>query len=386
MTALHLLPMTSVAICFLFLCSSLLFSVISFHSTSFLPWKSTTHSTIIINQNHLVTTNSTLEKNRIYTRLINTFPYNRNDKSLLPHFLWQTWKYSPSNDKFDLSLRPAEASWSRLNPDYMHITVTDLQAQDFIRALYSTVPEVYQAYNSMPLNVHRADFFRYLVLYAIGGTYSDIDTDALKPISEWIPHDTIQEEEVGIIVGIEADPNIPDWSKFYARRLQFCQWTIQSKPGHPILADIIAKITQETLRMQRFNILSPDSMDISTMEYTGPGAWTDSIFDYFNNPFYHKSSKGENRKNTIRLGVNVSNIDFTNQENRRLVADVLVLPVTSFSPGMGRGAKPVEDPLAFVMHRFQGEYYALEDRKVHQHLTNLCFYTLRQEVGREKKR
>jgi mannosyltransferase OCH1-like enzyme len=28
---------------------------------------------------------------------------------------------------------------------------------------------------------------RYLILYANGGVYSDIDTKALKPISTWIP-------------------------------------------------------------------------------------------------------------------------------------------------------------------------------------------------------
>jgi alpha 1,6-mannosyltransferase len=38
------------------------------------------------------------------------------------------------------------------------------------------------------------------------------------------------------------------------------------------------------------------------------------------------------------------------------VGDVLVLPITSFSPGVGQmGAKEYDDPMAFVKHDFEGE-------------------------------
>jgi mannosyltransferase OCH1-like enzyme len=44
---------------------------------------------------------------------------------------------------------------------------------------------------------------------------------------------------IGLIVGIEADPDRDDWHDWYSRRLQFCQWTLVSKPGHPILREDI---------------------------------------------------------------------------------------------------------------------------------------------------
>ena len=37
------------------------------------------------------------------------------------------------------------------------------------------------------------------------------------------------------------------------------------------------------------------------------------------------------------------------------VGDVVVLPITSFSPGIGHsGAKDDDDPMAFVKHEFEG--------------------------------
>lgn len=38
----------------------------------------------------------------------------------------------------------------------------------------------------MPKSILKADFFRYLILFARGGVYTDIDTVSLKPIDEWI--------------------------------------------------------------------------------------------------------------------------------------------------------------------------------------------------------
>lgn len=52
----------------------------------------------------------------------------------------------------------------------------------------------------------------------------------------------------------------------------------------------------------------------------------------------------------------ISHVDISGLEDRKVVGDVLILPITSFSPGVGHmGSKNVGDPLAFVRHRFLGE-------------------------------
>ncbi|KKK18012.1 hypothetical protein ARAM_005637 [Aspergillus rambellii] len=279
-------------------------------------------------------------------RLHYHFPYNLEGK--FPAYIWQTWKYAPASIWFSEELRGPEASWSELHPSFVHQVVPDDTQYHLVKYLYGSIPEVFEAFDSLPLPVLKADFFRYLVLLARGGIYSDIDTTALKPASDWLPS-SLDPASVGFVVGIEADPDRPDWHDWYSRRIQFCQWTIQSKPGHPILVDIVAFITEEALRMKKEHILKKGKMDRTIVEFTGPAAWTDTIFRYFNDPEYFDIDPESTR--------NITYEDFTNQDGYQKVGDVVVLPITSFSPGVNQmGAKDVDDPMAFVKHSFGGTW------------------------------
>ena len=267
------------------------------------------------------------------------FPYDREGK--FPGYIWQTWKYTPASGDFGDNFRPAEASWTEKHPGFVHEVVTDKAAVYLIRHLYASVPEVIEAYNALSIPVLKADFFRYLILLARGGIYTDIDTTALKSTTDWIP-DEVPRSTYGLVVGIEADPNRADWQEWYSRRIQFCQWTIQAKAGHPILRDVVAIITEDTLRMKKQGILH--SMDKSIVEFTGPAVWTDAIFSYLNNPAYFKVD-----------GKNITWETFTGMETAKKVGDVVVLPITSFSPGVQQmGSKEPDDPMAFVKHDFEG--------------------------------
>ena len=267
------------------------------------------------------------------------FPYDQEGK--FPGYIWQTWKYTPSSGEFAEAFRPAEASWTEKHPGFVHEVVTDKAAVYLMRYLYASVPDVVEAYNALPLPVLKADFFRYLILLARGGIYSDIDTTALKSTTDWIP-DGVPRSTFGLVVGIEADPNRTDWREWYSRRIQFCQWTIQAKPGHPVLRDVVATITEDTLRMKKLGILK--RIDKSVMDFTGPGVWTDAIFSYLNNPTYFQME-----------GKNITWESFTGMETAKKVGDVVVLPITSFSPGVQQmGAKEPDDPMAFVKHDFEG--------------------------------
>jgi len=216
-------------------------------------------------------------------------------------------------------------------------------AEHLIRLLYSAIPDVLEAYLSMPLPILKADFFRYLILLARGGVYTDIDTVALKPTTEWVP-EPLGLKSVGLVIGIEADPDRADWARWYSRRIQFCQWTIKAKPGHPVLVDIVTNITAETLKRKREGNLKPSHEGV--VEWTGPAVWTDAVFSYFNDPEFFDTTGSTG---------NITFKDFTGMRNSKKVGDVAVLPITSFSPGIGHsGAGPVDDPMAFVKHEFEG--------------------------------
>ncbi|KAF2773061.1 hypothetical protein EJ03DRAFT_265559 [Teratosphaeria nubilosa] len=277
------------------------------------------------------------KKRPLRERLACNFPYN--STADLPRRIWQTWKNSPLEADFPGQYRNSVISWTALNPDFEHLVVTDDDAASLIGYLYASVPEVTDAYKALLEPILKADFFRYLVLLAQGGIYSDIDTHALKPVVHWVPATM---ESWGLVIGIEADPDRPDWRDWYARRIQFCQWTIGSKPGHPVLVDIVASIAEKTLEQ---NPQGESISELNVMEFTGPGAWTDALFHFFetNEPVTEMQAASWER--------------FTNLTQPIQHVDVVVLPITSFSPGVGHmGAKEANDPLAFVQHGFSGKH------------------------------
>ncbi|KAJ4150484.1 hypothetical protein LMH87_011232 [Akanthomyces muscarius] len=284
-------------------------------------------------------------------KLSYTYPYDIERK--FPAYIWQTWKYTPADGEFDF--RDQEASWTVLHPGFVHEVITDSVALSLLRMLYASVPEVLEAYEALPLPVLKADFFRYLILFARGGIYSDIDTFALQSADVWIPK-AISRESVGMVIGIEADPDREDWADWYSRRIQFCQWTIQSKPGHPILRDTIARITNATLGLKANGKLSSMHGSEGVVDLTGPAIWTDTIMDYFNDPRFFDMAATPGK---------IDFHNFTGMEVSKRVGDVVVLPITGFSPGVQQmGAKDYDDPQAFVKHDFEGSWKPEEQRHI----------------------
>ncbi|ROW10223.1 hypothetical protein VMCG_01961 [Cytospora schulzeri] len=291
-----------------------------------------------------------MSKMSTYEKLAYQYPYDVETK--FPAYIWQTWKYTPADGKF--IFREEEASWTQHHEGFIHEVITDDVAENLIKLFYASVPEVLEAYDAMPLPVLKADFFRYLILLARGGVYSDIDTAAIRSAVEWVP-DTVPRDTIGLVVGIEADPDRPDWAEWYSRRIQFCQWTIQAKPGHPVLRDVVSRITAETLRRKRAGSLA-GFQDKNVIEFTGPAIWTDTVFEYFNDPRYFVLGEGEGL---------IDWKNFTGMETAKKVGDVIVLPITSFSPGVQQmGAKDVDDPMAFVKHGFQGTWKPENERHI----------------------
>ena len=164
----------------------------------------------------------------------------------IPLKVWQTYK---SRDL------PPEAercrqTWINQEKTRYHF-MSDIDIEKFIRNNFSDA--IYYVFISLPLGVMRADLWRYCVLYKHGGIYSDIDSVLLLPISKW----TIGKSDK-IIIGLEND-------------IHFCQWTIVSSPGHPILKMVIDMVVTEF----------QNGIDINyehfVHKHTGPGIWTKAI-------------------------------------------------------------------------------------------------------------
>ena len=294
---------------------------------------------------------------RLATELSVEFPYRPEKR--FPHNIWQTWKVPLDDPKFPQEYAENQETWNTMNPSYRHYLLSDAQSEMIVKQLYQNVPDVVEAWNVMPKSILKADFFRYLILYARGGVYSDIDTRALKPVAMWFSSREYIYDKVntaGLVVGIEADPDRPDWNEWYARRIQFCQWTIQAKKGHPMLRDLIVKITELTLDKKRAgklnSVVGKDSGG-DVMDWTGPGIFTDIILDYMNGPF----AESHEKKPLPPINWSV----FTGLSAPLLIDDVLVLPITSFSPAVGQmGAGDVSDEWAYSHHLFSGSWKEAE--------------------------
>jgi alpha 1,6-mannosyltransferase len=218
------------------------------------------------------------------------------------------------------------SSFERLNPYHTYMFFTDAQAEEFVRQ--HMPPDIIHAYEIMPLPVLKADYFRYIAIYVLGGVYSDIDTECLRPIDKWADHHS----NVSFIVGVEAEG--PIWKTHVARPLQLCQWTFASMPKHPILKRMIDNIAKQTDKF------IDGKLNISVvLDWTGPGLWTDTIFDYINETYH---------------------IDWwtlRKLQRGRVIGDIYLLPMPAFRPsGPERGAKGRRDPEARVWHYFHGSW------------------------------
>jgi alpha 1,6-mannosyltransferase len=118
-----------------------------------------------------------------------------------------------------------------------------------------------------------------------------------------------------------------------------------SKPGHSVLIDTVASITEKTLKRKARNELKLESME-TVMEFTRPGIWTDTSFTYLNiYQLLDDSTTSSPSLLTWQL--------FTKLREWTKVLDVVILPITFFSPGVGHmGSGSFGDRLAFVSHGF----------------------------------
>ena len=75
-------------------------------------------------------------------------------------------------------------NFKKYAPNYNIIFYDDIQCLEFIKNNYNS--DVVNAYLRLKIKAHKADLFRYCILYKKGGIYLDIKTELLKPINSFI--------------------------------------------------------------------------------------------------------------------------------------------------------------------------------------------------------
>jgi hypothetical protein len=130
------------------------------------------------------------------------------------------------------------------NPDHCYQFYSGTDREDFIRtafganmlATYGKIDPLYGA--------ARADFFRYLLIYHLGGIYLDIKSGLTMPLSQ-----VIQDNDSYVLSRWDHSQDSPHrgWGNHpdisHEHRPAFQQWFLVSEPGHPFLAAVIDKVT-----------------------------------------------------------------------------------------------------------------------------------------------
>ena len=258
----------------------------------------------------------------------------------IPHKIWQIFfGYSPLNELAGMAM-----TWPLKNEDYAYTLISADGAERFARKYYSDRPDVLQTFLDIGVPVLRSDLLRYMVLEMEGGYYSDLDTTLIKPIRDWVPSSL--QDEVRAIVGIEYDQG--DRKPWFDTKesLMFCQWTMASVPGHPIMSGAVSSVVEALKNSAKKNqtiVSQYRPSDDDVLEISGPRMFSKAVF------------------NTIAkaTGTNFNHLNITGITEPVLFGDILILPINGFGSGqehsnswLGEG----EAPGGLVRHAFKGSW------------------------------
>lgn len=197
-----------------------------------------------------------------------TYPPNQDEADfaktapfLAPNILHQIYLQEGRNSSLD-KYQPARASCEALHTSWYHMLWTDANATSFVADNY---PSILPHYKSYAQTIQRTNILRYLLLHHYGGVYLDLDVKCRTPLDDF--------------------RHIP-WLTPAAHPAGINNAFILTKPRHPFLNELIAKIPSRDLTWGLpyvENMLSTGCMFItnawmSYMRHSDEHEWEDKVF------------------------------------------------------------------------------------------------------------
>lgn len=188
----------------------------------------------------------------------------------IPRIIHQTYFSHELPDPIRASVENIKA----LNPNWEYRFYDDAAIARFIRENYS--PEIMECFDSIDprYGASRADLFRYLLMYKIGGVYLDIKSQARKPLDEVLQDDdrfvlSVWEDKFGECRG---------WGDHYELRHipagEFQQWHIVCAPGHPFMKRVLENVLSN---IKKYIPTIHGTGKPGVLRVTGPIAYTLAI-------------------------------------------------------------------------------------------------------------
>lgn len=190
--------------------------------------------------------------------------------------------------------------WRDVNQGYEYVLWTEDSMREFV---LEKEPQMVPVYDKLDF-VQRSDFFRYFVLFYLGGVYADHDAEPIVPVDDWPVF-----RGAGLVLGVEAvGTELQRRGNLWARNPQFCQWVLAAAPRHPAMRSAVLRIRDKVLVSSQDrsglkgtggSTFYDDDWDeapvektggclrlghrscVKTIELTGPGLFTDVVAGFF---------------------------------------------------------------------------------------------------------
>jgi mannosyltransferase OCH1-like enzyme len=263
----------------------------------------------------------------------------------IPRKIWQSWKVDPLSFE-DRDSERARA-WTTKNPAWRYEVLTDGNAVSYVEQHFGPSglnrEDIVATYRALDgngnLRIIQSDLLRYIIMYAEGGLWADIDAEAIVSIDHFIPS-RFNEKDVDMIIGIETDePQFKSHPVLGSKSQSFCQWTFLCKPGHPAMLRLIDNILSwlNKLAQKQGKGIWELQLDFDeVLSGTGPSAFTEAIMA-------EMSIAG--KKATWDA--------FHDMSESMLVSGILVLPSEAFAAGTGHSKSGTHtSSRALVKHHF----------------------------------
>lgn len=159
----------------------------------------------------------------------------------------------------------------RLNPDWEYRFYDDNDIAIFIQSNYPSFVWRYFQRIDPCYGAARADFFRYLLMYKVGGVYLDIKSVAKRPFE-------LQHDDMLLLANWKRVSGEFDWGGHYELRNiaegEYQQWHIVCAPGHPCMKAVLENV------MGNIDAYDPSLHGVGkkgVLRVTGPVAYTMAI-------------------------------------------------------------------------------------------------------------
>ena len=174
----------------------------------------------------------------------------------IPKRIFQTHK-SVEYIRSKPQLQNAINSWRRYVPEFGYHFYTNEMCDEFMKTdMVELFGEgIYEAYNKLPMEVMKADLWRYCVIYKFGGIYADADTICQCNPNIFTMYDTM------LVCAPENSEHL-------------CQWCFAAPANSPILKSVIELSIERILEM-------PVIKGEHIIHFlTGPAVFSDGVENY----------------------------------------------------------------------------------------------------------